>query len=84
MVDVDDKPIGCYCVVIQKQLVTSNCPLPTGTCVWKDRLSGQCRYVNQDLKVNELARRVHSKTLNLNEAQALKSTLLHEIKTALK
>ena len=78
----DDR--GCYCVVIHKQLVTSNCPLPMGTCTWKSRVNGQCCYLPQDLKVNELARRVGCATLNLTQAQTIKSTLLQEIRAALK
>lgn len=33
-----------YCVVIRKFMVTSSCPLPTGSCVWKHGLTGKCSY----------------------------------------
>ncbi|QBQ74567.1 hypothetical protein BcepSauron_187 [Burkholderia phage BcepSauron] len=41
----EKQEIGTYCAMIDKQLVTSVCPLPAGTgCMWKHRETGRCAY----------------------------------------
>jgi hypothetical protein len=35
---------GTFCIVIEKQIAVSHCPLPKGTCMWKHRITGQCTY----------------------------------------
>lgn len=32
------------CVVIDAKLITPVCPLPSGSCTWKHRKSGLCKY----------------------------------------
>lgn len=32
------------CVVINAKLITPVCPLPSGSCTWKHRKTGVCKY----------------------------------------
>ena len=32
------------CVVIDAKLITPVCPLPSGSCTWKHRKTGVCKY----------------------------------------
>lgn len=35
---------GTFCGVINKPLITAQCPLPKGVCFWKHRSTGYCKY----------------------------------------
>ena len=75
---------GTYCVVIQKQLITTQCPLPKGSCFWKHRISGECKYEsNLNLGVHELANRVGASTPSEEKAIKLKDRLLRKIKKSI-
>ncbi len=46
-----------HCVVIEREIAVSHCPLPDGVCFWKHRLTGACRYDPQaeNLSASDLA-----------------------------
>ena len=55
----DPKPErGTFCGVIGKQIIVASCPLPQGTCMWKHRALGTCRYTDKELTVPEFCRQV--------------------------
>lgn len=33
-----------YCVVIERYLVTSTCPVPDANCMWMDKVNKKCKY----------------------------------------
>lgn len=75
---------GAYCVVIQKQLITAQCPLPKGSCFWKHRISGQCKYEkNLNLGVHDLANHVGASAPSEEKAIKLKDKLLRKIRKAI-
>lgn len=55
-----ERKVGTFCVVIQQRLAVTNCPLPIGTCFWKHRVTGQCRYSENttDMNIFDLAKLV--------------------------
>ncbi|MNL38655.1 hypothetical protein D3C87_1608840 [compost metagenome] len=46
-----------HCVVIEREIAVSVCPLPDGVCFWKHRLTGACQYDPQaeHLSASDLA-----------------------------
>lgn len=76
--------IGTFCVVLQKTLAVSNCPLPLGACTWKHRENGQCCYVPDVRNVGEVAALVGAPLPTDLEVIAIRATLLAEIKENLK
>jgi hypothetical protein len=83
----ESKPSGAFCVVIHKQLITSKCPLPKGSCYWKNRLHGQCTYseefANSDFTANEFAMRVGLPPIDSEVATILKNSLASKIRREL-
>lgn len=39
-----------FCVVVERELATSSCPLYKGACVWRHRETGICMY-DEDAKL---------------------------------
>lgn len=39
-----------FCVVVERELATSSCPLHKGACVWRHRETGICMY-DEDAKL---------------------------------
>lgn len=33
-----------FCIVVERELATSSCPLHKGACVWRHRETGSCMY----------------------------------------
>jgi predicted metallo-beta-lactamase superfamily hydrolase len=81
-----NKQVGAYCVVIEKQLAVVNCPLPKGTCVWKHRVTGQCRYDPSlsDIKVIDLAKLVGHSVPSEDQFLQTKAQLLEAVRAELK
>lgn len=86
LVNKSSKLPGTFCIVIQKQLAVSNCPLPRGTCVWKHRVTGQCKYDPQlaDIKVIDLAARVGLPIPTEDQLLETKARLLDAVRAELK
>lgn len=75
---------GTFCVVIDKQLAVSQCPLPNGACIWKHRKTGRCTYsevfASSDFTANEFATRVGLPTPDSEALAIIKNSLADRIR----
>ncbi len=76
--------IGTFCVVLQKALAVTNCPLPMGACTWKHRETGQCCYTPDLRNVGEIAALVGAPLPTELEVVQIRADLLRAIKENLK
>jgi hypothetical protein len=75
---------GTFCGVINKQLITAQCPLPKGTCFWKHRSTGYCKYrTDTNLTIQSLATLVGEHVPNEETVASLKSELLEAVRREL-
>lgn len=74
---------GTFCGVINKQLITSKCPLPKGVCVWKHRSTGYCKYKKETLTIQSLAQLVGEHVPNEETVTVLKAKLLETLRVEL-
>jgi hypothetical protein len=75
---------GTYCVVIEKRLAVSQCPLPDGSCIWKHRKTGRCTYseafASNDFTANEFAARVGLPVPDSEALAIIKNSLADKIR----
>ena len=73
--------LGTYCVVIEKRIVVSSCPLPMGTCFWKHRHTGLCTYSldRTDMSVGELSALVGLDKPDEHQYQDIKASLYEAV-----
>lgn len=78
--------VGTFCVIIQRQLAVPNCPLPKGVCVWKHRVTGQCKYDPSlsDINIIDLAKLVGLPIPSEDHLLQTKARLLNSIQAELK
>lgn len=83
---MEAKSVGTFCVVIQKQLAVSHCPLPKGSCVWKHRRTGLCCYdLNlSDIKLVDLSQLVGLRAPTEDQFLKTRAELLEAIQSELK
>lgn len=86
---------GTFCVVIEKQLITTSCPLPKGVCMWKHRIHGGCTYdaefANPEpengkqkyVDPNEYAKRVGLPPIPVDIVNILRQSLVMRVKEEL-
>mgnify|MGYP007082186890 CR=1 FL=1 len=36
-----------YCIIIEKELVTNICPVPEANCMWRHRVTKECKYSSE-------------------------------------
>ena len=71
-----------YCVIIQKP-VADICVLPSGTCMWQDRLTNQCRYdptTSPHLTIEQYCEAVHQVQPSEEALEEQKQLLIREVK----
>ncbi len=78
------EPRGTYCAVIEKQLITAACPLPSGCCMWKHRIHGYCTYdedfATSSFTANEFAFHVGLPPIDEAMTGILKRVVIHKIR----
>jgi len=84
MNDSTDSIRGTFCVVIEKQLAVSQCPLENGACIWKHRKNGRCTYneafASSDFTPNEFAARVGLPPADPEVLNIIKNSLADKIR----
>jgi hypothetical protein len=70
---------GSYCIVVDKPLARSACPLKPGTCLWQHTETNGCRYRPDITTVEELAAAVGREVPPLSEVDAFKTALRAEL-----
>lgn len=78
--------VGTYCIVIEKQIITSSCPLPTGTCIWKHRTTGTCKYdlaISPGITPSALCERIGLELPTEAQLTSIKDGLLQAVKAVL-
>ncbi|QRE00087.1 hypothetical protein [Burkholderia phage BCSR5] len=71
---------GVFCGIIKRQLLVATCPLPKGSCVWKHRVTGQCKYTEADLTPVQYAELVGAKMPDHSELVQVRQIVFTEVK----
>jgi hypothetical protein len=75
---------GTFCVVIQKQLAVSQCPLAGNSCIWKHRKTSRCTYneafANSEFTPNEFAARVGLPSAEVSVLDIIRNSLADKIR----
>lgn len=76
---------GTFCVVIQKQLAVSQCPLAGNSCIWKHRKTSRCTYselfANSEFTPNEFAARVGLPSAEVSVLDIIRNSLADKIRS---
>lgn len=66
-----------YCIVIQRELEGTKCPIPEAECVWKHRQTGHCKFDPEAVPstVEELAVLVGAEIPTPEEVENLKQAI---------
>jgi len=65
-----------YCVVIDRNLAASKCPLPdVNDCMWCNKQTGACKYTAKDVSVNEFCELVGVKIPTKERLNGLREEL---------
>ena len=76
--------MNAYCGVIHKQLTVPFCPLENTQCMWKHRLTGQCKYseefANSDFTPVEFVALVGLPPIDSTVVNILRNSLAFKIK----
>jgi len=75
---------GTFCIIIEKPLLTTFCPLRDGECMWKHRQHKTCtfdeEFADSEFTSAEFASRTGLPVEDSDILDILKNSLFHEIK----
>ena len=64
-----------FCIAVESNIKTDECPLPKGKCYWQHRETKLCCYTEKDLTVEEFCDLVNAPIPSEEELEAFKKLL---------